>query len=69
MKQYMMIIIASVIVVGCGSTLSVAPAPTTTPVGGNFLPLYLDIISGKKVQKNVCEAHTLEQLLLPCEYH
>jgi hypothetical protein len=32
-----------------------------------FLPMYLDMISGKTKPADTCEAHTLEQLLMPCE--
>lgn len=33
----------------------------------SFLPLYLDTISHKYPYTATCEAHTLEELLLPCE--
>jgi hypothetical protein len=57
------IIIAAVFLAGCSHQ---APAPSKAPEsGGNFMPLYLDMISGKAPQKGTCEAHSLKDLMLP----
>jgi hypothetical protein len=65
--RYPLAIVATVLVLA-GCSHHAAPAQGETPSsGGNFLPMYLDIISGKAKPTNVCEAHTLEELLMPCE--
>jgi hypothetical protein len=62
-----MAVMAAAVLAGCGSAPHAAAPTTTTPSGGNFMPLYLDTISGKNPYKDTCEVHTLEELLLPCD--
>lgn len=46
-----------------GETVNQHEVTQETP----FLPMYLDMLQGKKVDKDVCEAHSFEELLMPCE--